>query len=351
MRKPFYFSQKKCWYVKDSRGRAIRLDPDEGEAYRIWQEMRDAATSLNHPRVTLASIVDAWLSEFEPRLSEHQFYRNGNYLAKFVEHVGLRTIAAEITPATVLTWVRSQIRTTKQGVEKPWAAHTKRDAIYAVTRVFIWAHDSGYLRRNPLASLKNFKPRARVRTITESEHALLIRETRKQKCNGSQFAIYLIASRCGARPQQIREVKVENVHQSGQCWVFQKHKTDKDGKPLFVYLSPCLQTLTRILMTTRKEGHLFVQQNGRKWSKDTVARRLRRLCEQLGLDSSIIAYSYRHTFATKALLSGVPIATVAELLGHKDIRMVCQVYGHLDQHREHLAKAVAQVHSHRTISS
>jgi site-specific recombinase XerD len=114
---------------------------------------------------------------------------------------------------------------------------------------------------------------------------------------------------------------------------------------MIVALSPCLQTLTKIL-SERRDNHLFLNDRGKPWTKDSVALRMRRLRDKLGL-AGVVAYSYRHSFATDALLSGTPIATVAAMLGHSDTKMVAQVYGHLDQHAWHLVQAAQTTASHR----
>jgi integrase len=347
MRKPFYFTQKKCWYVKDDHGKAIRLDPSEQEAYRIWQNMRNAATTLNHPRSSIGPLVEAWLVEHKPQLTSDRYYAVGNYLGRFVDGLGPATPARSVTASSVINWAATQLKVSSKGNAKPWSQWAKHDAMACVKRVFKWAHSEGFIPRNPIASLKLRKPRGRSRTITDAEHQQLIAGARSQKANGPQFAIYLIASHCGARPQQIRDVTAAHVHQSGTCWVFQEHKTDEDGKPLVVYINPCLQTLTKILSATHPKGPLFRQENGEPWKKDTVTLRLRRLRRKLKMDESVVAYCYRHSFATDALLAGVPVATVAALLGHKDIRMVSQVYGHLDQHSSHLLDAANQAQRRR----
>jgi site-specific recombinase XerD len=61
----------------------------------------------------------------------------------------------------------------------------------------------------------------------------------------------------------------------------------------------------------------------------------------------VIAYAYRHTFATDALLAGNDLATVAAMLGHKDTSMVSKVYGHLDQNSKHMHAAVAKTAARR----
>ena len=143
------------------------------------------------------------------------------------------------------------------------------------------------------------------------------------------------------------EVTAKNVSQDGSCWFFADHKTaEKTGRPLIVYLSPCLQTITKMLVKQNPKGPLFRNGDGDPWLKDTVARRMKRLREALGLEG-VVAYSYRHTFATEALLARVPIATVSALLGHVDTRMVSKVYGHLDQHSQYLIDAAREVSQKR----
>jgi site-specific recombinase XerD len=42
--------------------------------------------------------------------------------------------------------------------------------------------------------------------------------------------------------------------------------------------------------------------------------------------AGVISYTMRHSFATQALVNGVGIAHVAELMGHVDTSMVSQHY-------------------------
>lgn len=335
MKKPFYFSQKKCWYVRDQHGKAIRLHTDEQEAYRIWQKMVDANSDLTHPNVSFAAIVGEWLGEHELSTSAKQFHVTKKRLKAFSEFANCP--AKEIRASLILRWLKIQ----------EWSPWTERACISAIKRVMKWAHAEGYLPKNPLAEMRLKEPAYRTRVVTVDEHKLLVDSSRAQP-GGKAFALYLIASHCGARPQQLRRVTEKDVHASGHAWVFQDHKTvDKIGKPLVVYLSPCLQTITKILLAHRKNKPLFLQSTGKPWIKDTVSQRFRRLRERLKLDDSIVPYCYRHTFATDALLAEVPVATVAVLLGHVDSRMVSKVYGHLDQVSSHLLDATAKASKKR----
>jgi integrase len=330
--------------VKSPSGKFIRLDPDEEKAHRIWMAMVETSRPINHPDVSFATLANHWLGEAIHSMSQDRFSASARYIGQFADWVEVKR-AIDITPTIFQKWLKEPKKNNEKhkGKPKPWSLSTKRDAAQAVTRVMRWAVGIGVLSRNPLAGLKMTTPEPRERLVTREEHKLLIDTVRGQRSGGAAFAVYLIASGCGARPQQIREVTTANVTADCSVWVFRKHKTaKKTKKPLTIYLTPCLQTLTRILMSTRKTGNLFRQESGKPWTKDGVGRRLRRTCDNLKL-TGIVAYSYRHTFATDCLVSEIPIATVSAMLGHRDTRMVSQVYGHLDQHEKHLIEAAAKM--------
>jgi integrase len=347
MRRPFFRKSHKCWYVKDDSGNFVRLDPDEETAHDIWQQMRTAASALAHPNKPFCVLVEAWLNEFQPTMTEQKFDLVANYLGQFVDYSQTQ-YARDITPSEVLKWIKEpKLNHKGRKVPRVWKLGTQRDAASCVKRVLNWSVEKGYLAINPIAGIKLKSPKSRVRTITPDEHKRMIEACRSQKVNGQSFSLYLIASSCGARPQQIRNVTAAHVHRDGKCWVFTEHKTvDKTGKPLIVYLNPCLQAITKMLIAKRPTGPLFTMDDGTHWKKDTVVRRMSRLRKKLKI-SDVVAYSYRHTFATNALLEDVPIATVSALLGHVDTRMVSRNYGHLEQHQEHLVQAAAQVSMRR----
>lgn len=165
-----------------------------------------------------------------------------------------------------------------------------------------------------------------------------------QRRSGVWRAFLIALRHSGARPGTIAAVTASHVSPAGDAWIIKKHKTvQKTQQPLVVWLHPCLGTLTRILQHFRPTGPLFVNANGEAWTRNAIRLRMARLRKKLGLPQSIVAYSYRHGYAQRALLSGNDIATVAELMGHRDISMIARHYGHLDQARDHLKKAVAKV--------
>src|SRR5262249_16998184 len=88
--------------------------------------------------------------------------------------------------------------------------------------------------------------------------------------------------------------------------------------------------LTRTLVEKNPEGPIFRGPRGNTpYSRNAVRIRFRRLRQKLPHLAGVVAYSYRHTYCTDALVNGVGVAQVAEWLGHAGTDMVPSVYSNL----------------------
>lgn len=339
MRKPYFKKGRhQAWYVRDDAGKDIPLGKTEEEAYETWRRMLDSQSQLT-PSVSFRRLAEEFLQESYE--DTPRFKNDARYIARFAKYVGLKK-AMSVNKRDVVLWLDEdklgQKRKDGSSTTKKWTARTKRDAYAALCRVWAFGVGRGVITHNPVSKLKIAPPRPRSALITPEQHEAILAAT------DPAFRIYLQACACGPRPSQVRRVQKSDVSADGTRWVFSDHKTyHHTGKPLVVYLSPCMQTLTRILMAARPSGPLFRNSQGNPWKKDTVVQKFRRIRDKLKLPKDLINYSYRHTFATNAMLSDLPIETVSELMGHVDTRMVGRVYGHLDQHSKHLVSAAARV--------
>src|SRR5262249_54482293 len=118
--------------------------------------------------------------------------------------------------------------------------------------------------------------------------------------------------------------------------------TRRTGRSRVIYLTARMIDMCRGLIDRHPEGPIFRNRNGQPWTRNSMACRFKRMRDNLGFGEEATAYAVRHGFATTALERGVPIATVAELLGHTSTAMVSAHYSHLHERREHLRLAVEQ---------
>ena len=89
--------------------------------------------------------------------------------------------------------------------------------------------------------------------------------------------------------------------------------------------------------TTKISGFLFANKNGGAISYQRVFLVWQRLCEIAGIEKSI--HTFRHTFCTRLLEKGVPVAEVSRLAGHSNPAITYSVYTHsLPNYDEKLKK-------------
>ena len=73
---------------------------------------------------------------------------------------------------------------------------------------------------------------------------------------------------------------------------------------------------------------VFAHPNGKPLKPATVSRRFDRLVAKADVPK-ITLHGTRHTWATLALLEGIPSKVVAEVLGHSSTRVTEDVYQHV----------------------
>jgi integrase len=91
---------------------------------------------------------------------------------------------------------------------------------------------------------------------------------------------------------------------------------------------------------SREEGFVFVTKSGRPWNADLVLKR--HLHGKLKVNGNL--HTFRHTFATRQLNAGVPVAVVSKILGHGSISTTLNIYAHvLAEHMEQFERQRARI--------
>ena len=68
---------------------------------------------------------------------------------------------------------------------------------------------------------------------------------------------------------------------------------------------------------------------GREWGASHQVRRMVDLCKRARIEPHVGFHQLRHTWASHAVMAGMPLAVVARNLGHVDSKMTEKHYGHL----------------------
>ena len=106
--------------------------------------------------------------------------------------------------------------------------------------------------------------------------------------------------------------------------------------PLSVGMSEMLRELQAQQLRERKaardlwqeSGLVFTSESGAPLDPRNVLRAMTTAARKVGLEG-VTVHTLRHSAATAMLEAGIHIKAVSELLGHSDIRITGDVYGHV----------------------
>lgn len=219
----------------------------------------------------------------------------------------------------------------------PPSAWARRRWCLTIRRPFNCASRLGLVSKNPFAMVR-LPAGNRGRDLTRDEWQALLR------ASTPQFRRVLIFLRLsGCRPEELRSLTWSKVRIEVRAVLLSVHKTSavqRDKRPRRIALCTILLKLLAVLRRRQKCGdHVFLNSRGRPWTRGAICKYLREKRRRLGLPEDLKLYSNRHAFATGAILNGVDIATLAELLGHNSTRTT-EIYLHLSGKADHLNAAV-----------
>lgn len=337
MEKPFYLASRDRWCVVvqvNGKRRRKTLGKTKVEAFNAWEQMRKPtqATSTSSYFFLASKFLD-WsqrrVDRDETSKATHGDYRR--YIMRFAAHIG-DVDAKLIKQHHVNEWVASNTG---------WGPAAERHAITAVKRSLNWAVQQGYIDKNPVGEMSRPATRRRYCVVTPDEHAAIIKRidaSNQPKRRGFRWVV-LALKLTGCRPGEVVSASIETSDQ--ETWTLVDHKKKlSQRKPRVVYLSPCMQTLQRLVANGRNTGPMFRTARSEPLTYNAIRNRFAGLSDQLGKDD-LIAYAYRHAWITDALLSGVDIAVVAELAG-TSVAMIERHYSEFTKHRSRMVDAAKQ---------
>ena len=125
----------------------------------------------------------------------------------------------------------------------------------------------------------------------------------------------------GARPQ---EALVLEPDWNGKYFTLPVERAKGGQQERIIHVPDfLLPTVNRLV--AEKRDFVFTNKKGNQWRKDALNTAFREMKVALS-DPSLCPTSCRHSYATWKLGAGVPIETVAKLMGYTSTRMVYSRY-------------------------
>ena len=331
---PWYWREKDGWFVHAFGKRnnlKVKGEGAEAEAVRAWHRLMADGLSIKAVVVaakpTVKDVVTAYLADAERRVKAQTMASYRPTLQAVVEVHG-RELADAFTQANALAWAN----------RPGWSSSTRYGVLGTLQTAFKWAEANGLIASSPLKRLKRPPKQSRgvKSVVTADSHAVLM-----AAASPTLRPVLALLHATGARPSEVCRLTAKDVGVANGVAVLSDHKTSAHGHSRFIVLTPSALAILQPLIAAGKAGPLLRNAKGNPWSKDALGHAMRRLSLKCGVKA--IAYGFRHTFATDALASGVPDATVAALLGHSGTTMLHKHYSHLTHQATTMKQAALQV--------
>jgi integrase len=324
---------------------------------------------------TVSALVQEWFNATKQKRGPktNEFYQaNIRYIRGQLGHIPIRDLTHQ-----QVTKFLDELVSVNKSEPVPLKAGTKNRIRSTLSQAYEWkiARDES-LTANPAAMSEIQKPDhdeddAEPRWFTEVEARRFFDAVRRLDAEKAdeRFTVWLAAAwmlqyNCGLRPGEVRalawsdlslddepatvEVLTGQKRASGETIVRGKTKTKESRRKLSMR-----ETLREELLRHRdlqakqraEYAHdatwnphdlVFVRADGTPIPKETYNREFGKVCKAAGIitedgkpDAS--PYALRHSFVTHLLNKGVPITKVAAACGHGSIRMVVNIYSHLNR--------------------
>jgi integrase/recombinase XerC len=337
-RKPFFRENRGLWYVWHN-GKQINLGKDQAEAFRLWHGLTSQPTSPSSSKaessvtdsVTVIEVLDYFLQWSQKNNAEKTFLSYQERLQSFVDYLKQESLlslsAASLKPHHVISWTAQH---------ENWSSGMKRGRIGAVQRAFNVAVEDGKLESSPIRKIRKPSAGRRENLISKEHYEIMLRSTAPDFQD-----LVTLAWETGARPQELFSITINDVDLPNRRWVFEVKGSKGKKRVRVIYLNDKAFEITKRRMDSHGTGHLLRNEDGRPWNKQSVGCVFYRLENKLGKRYAL--YDVRHTWATRALKSGVGVVAVANLMGHSNPRMVASVYQHMDLDQEHMQQVFEKI--------
>jgi integrase len=276
------------------------------------------------PDVLVAILVDDFLEWTLNNQSPRTYDWYKQYLQSFVDHCG-KLRACDLKAYHVNRWIDAAWRV---GKKRTINDGTRRNAIKAVRRVFNWAVKNDILKQSPVKNVELPVVGPREAYITQDQWTTFLEIVPE----GSFRDLVQFMRWTGCRPQEARIIEARHV--DGKCIVLDRIESKAKKQRRVIPLATRAYLLVKRLVAKWPEGAIFLNEDGAAWTNDAVNCAFDRFEKKLGF--KVYAYAIRHTFITDMLVAGIDPVKLAEIVGHRDLKMIHSVYQHLQLKRDHL---------------
>lgn len=358
-----WFNKQTGWWSTDIAGKRHKLVPGKFGDERRKTPTKEAAEALArllaectlNPTVeagpavqTVPSVIDEYLDVACRDNEARTFKEKKALLNRFARRFRAKR-AVDLIPLDLEKWL---------GEHPEWKSDDYRAKVCTTVHAcFNWAASRGLLGKNARNPMDGFTVTGgnRRRPMTGSEFRRIWGQSRKGKKTGIyktsgrrlRECLYFIKL-TGARPKELRDLTWTDIDADAAVARLKRHKTAKKTRRdrVIPLTSQVVSLLKSLADRDGTAGPVFRTTIGGSWARNSLAQKIKRLRDRVGIPDEATLYGLRHRFGTRAIMNGVDLKILADLLGHTTTR-TAEHYVHTAREYDHLREAMGKVNRGR----
>lgn len=263
--------------------------------------------------VTLGKLVESYLKYSEGNHSPSTYKLNRLFLKYFLDFTG---------DVSLKTITRKNVEDYKLHRNEEVSKTSVNMEIRHLKAAFSYAIDVGkFIKENPFKEWKQSRLQYKLDGNNLPKYLSLeeIEKLFKAVPDPNFKDLIFFYLHTGCRREEALNLTWQNIYLDRKKVKITKTKGKKDRE------IPLNDKLLEVLERRKSSA------NGEKlftYNKYYVTHKFREYADMAGLNKDFTVHSLRHTFASHLVMSGVPLYSVKELLGHSSIK-VTEMYAHL----------------------
>lgn len=283
-------------------------------------------------RHTLKDLIEKYRSEELPKLRSSNARRV--HLDWWEQQLGAYALV-DIRPSLIKAKLKLlAAKTTRYG--EPLSNSTINRYSSTLSHVFSVAmREWEWVDDNPFRKIKpKDEPEGVVRFLSDEERESLLTECKNH--NQDLYTIIVLALSTGARRNELLSLSWDAVDLKSGLITF--HKT-KNGHKRTVPVTGHALELIKAIASERRFNTEYIFQSPRTGKPLAIENVFKAALGRAGIENFRF-HDLRHSAASYMVMAGVDMRTVAEILGHRDLK-VTHRYAHLS--RKHVSDAVEKL--------
>lgn len=288
--------------------------------------------------MTVKQLFKIWITYKKEHVKPRTFERYNDIINRYINvNIG----ASDISDIDHKCLQRMLEKLYKKGSNEPLAASSINTVISVLNLGFEYACDLGLIDNNPCVRIKRLNTTSnKSQAFSRSDQIKLERYITSAR-NDSYFGI-LLCLYSGLRIGELLGLKWEDFDvENGAIYVkrtvYRRNMLEMDDDDLN---SPKTQSSERVIplpyhiknmlidkMIKSKGEYIVSNAHGRPMLTRTYQKIFKNVCFECGV-KPLNFHSLRHTFATRAIESGMDVKTLSELMGHKSATITLNRYAH-----------------------